>query len=478
MDAIKAAADVKIKTAEDAKKVTVKDGQSRTDFTDAKQPGLVLRVSSSGRKTWTVAYWSRQGAGAMRRMTVGEFPAMSLAKARDKARSIIGQAAKGEDPQAAKVEKRKAAKAEAEQAPARTFAAVVEDYYQRYQIGEAGNTSAKQARDTMLTKCKVWHRRAVDTITAPQIGKLLEGIRDSGHGYGANMLYRHLRHFFGWCARPDVGYIDTSPMAKMSPPFKDTKPRDRFYTPEEIGALWRAASRLTVYESAYLRALLMTGKRKTALSAMRHGEIGPDGWWRPTDAKDKGKKLHMPIPLPGPALKIVRALPKIEGNDFIFPGRNKGSHLSPTGPLQRKIKAASGVEDFGFHAVRHSLVTHLTDLRVPGNAARRFTDHAQISDAHERHYSHSELEIVTEQAAETWGRFVKLAARPLVYRAVRAYLDCEDVPEGEERREERGRRNFDYCQAIQRGGKEWITWVRGVARPAREGTKVVPFRAR
>jgi hypothetical protein len=56
----------------------------------------VLRVTPGGVKTWAVLYsYGRR----KRRLTLGEFPAIKLAKARELALDAIARVAQGRDPQ-------------------------------------------------------------------------------------------------------------------------------------------------------------------------------------------------------------------------------------------------------------------------------------------------------------------------------------------------------------------------------------------
>src|SRR5580704_10892528 len=62
---------------------------------DDEQRGLGVRVTASGSKTYLAQYnWH----GEKRRIPLGYCNAVSLAKARDAARSIMGDVAKGIDP--------------------------------------------------------------------------------------------------------------------------------------------------------------------------------------------------------------------------------------------------------------------------------------------------------------------------------------------------------------------------------------------
>ena len=75
----------------------------RLEVLDAKMPGLALRITPSGHKSWTVVW--HQGRQA-RRHAIGVYPALTLATAREKARQVLAGLARGEDPIAARTEAR------------------------------------------------------------------------------------------------------------------------------------------------------------------------------------------------------------------------------------------------------------------------------------------------------------------------------------------------------------------------------------
>src|SRR5437762_11836178 len=66
--------------------------------------GFGVRVSCGGKRAFVVRY---RAGRRLRRLTIGPYPAKSLAEARREARSILGQAAAGAHPAHAKHERRK-----------------------------------------------------------------------------------------------------------------------------------------------------------------------------------------------------------------------------------------------------------------------------------------------------------------------------------------------------------------------------------
>ena len=76
---------------------SLKPGKKPREYRDALQPGLVLRVEASGRKTWVCRYTF---GGRERRFSIGQFPAVKLGAARAEAERKRGSASLGTDPQA------------------------------------------------------------------------------------------------------------------------------------------------------------------------------------------------------------------------------------------------------------------------------------------------------------------------------------------------------------------------------------------
>ncbi|OHC26288.1 MAG: hypothetical protein A2Y50_07235 [Pseudomonadales bacterium RIFCSPLOWO2_12_59_9] len=76
------------------------ESEKRSVYHDTKQPGLQLRVTSSGSKTFSV--FARVAGGKPERITLGRFPAISPETARKKAKEVVAQLAQGESVNAEK----------------------------------------------------------------------------------------------------------------------------------------------------------------------------------------------------------------------------------------------------------------------------------------------------------------------------------------------------------------------------------------
>src|SRR5262245_50605501 len=74
--------------------------RGQTEVFDKGYPGLALRVSYGGGKAWGMFY---RYDGRLRRLTLGHYPAMSLASAREAWRETRRLVAMGQDPAPAKI---------------------------------------------------------------------------------------------------------------------------------------------------------------------------------------------------------------------------------------------------------------------------------------------------------------------------------------------------------------------------------------
>jgi hypothetical protein len=95
----------------------------RSGCLDKDVPGLCLRITETGHKSWGLYY---RFAGRQQRLSLGRLAALSLKQARKKARSALNDVAEKRNPFTAKIEERNA----------ETFKAITEEYIDAIQRGE------------------------------------------------------------------------------------------------------------------------------------------------------------------------------------------------------------------------------------------------------------------------------------------------------------------------------------------------------
>lgn len=99
--------------------------ERRQEIPDDLCTGPYLTIQPSGKKGWQVRY--RHG-GTHRRMSLGQYPVLTLADARTSAREVLAEASEGKDP----AEALRAAKAPKPEADRDRIRSLIEQYDRRH----------------------------------------------------------------------------------------------------------------------------------------------------------------------------------------------------------------------------------------------------------------------------------------------------------------------------------------------------------
>jgi integrase len=352
---------------------------------DLGYPGLALRVGHGGAKSFELFY--RTG-GKLRRETLGRWPQITLADARDAWRKTRERISKGEDPSS-----RNGAKA-----PAMLFERVVEDWLKRDQSKNKAISLYQVTKSVESDLLPAWRGKRVDEITKRDIIELLDSITDRGAPLMARRVRASVRRFFRWCIERDILEID--PTAAM-PRVGNGKSRERVLTDDELAKVWRAA--LGPF-GAVTRLLVLTGARREEMAQLRWSEI--DGATIKLEGdRTKTGAPHI-IPLSAVAQALLHSLPRIAGSDFVFT-------ISGTKPIsgwsrpKAKLDAKSGVTDWRIHDLRRTVATGMERLGVTRQTVEAVLGHTSgsrggIVGVYQRHDYAAEKRA----ALEAWGTYV------------------------------------------------------------------------
>ena len=228
-------------------------GQS--DVFDQGFPGFALRLSHGGRKSWTFHY--RIG-GRLKRITLGTYPALSLAEAREEWRKARTQAQSGKDP----------ATARKLDSGATDFKNVAEEWLRRDQARRRSHDSVKRSIDK--DAMPAWQYRSVLEIGRRDVLDVIDAVVDRGSPIMARRLHAHLHRLFRWCV--GRGIIPTNPMADMPKPGAETK-RDRVLSDAELKTVWKACDKIGWPFGPAIQLLILTGARRQEIGALRWSEI-------------------------------------------------------------------------------------------------------------------------------------------------------------------------------------------------------------
>jgi integrase len=324
-----------------AKKVeSIKASHQRQEIPAGPPGGLMLIVHPSGKKVWALRYRYR---GVPAKYTLGDYPVISLARARQKAVEALADLDRGIDPR----------EKPAEGADAVT--AVAEEWMKR----KVARTRTAHEVDRMLRKeiVEPWKKKRVSEIEKPDVLRVLDAIVDRGAPVTANRVLSIMKRWFGWAK--ERGYIETSPVADIKRPTVE-KSRDRVLSEDEVRAVWTAAETLDYPHGPFLRMVILTAQRRTEVASMRWSHIDEDKalWTLPAESTKAGR-VH-DVPLSSAAMEILKGLPRFANGDHVFTHNGGGRHMRTYYEAKQAVDAAiagAKLARWTIHDLRRSAAT-------------------------------------------------------------------------------------------------------------------------
>lgn len=368
----------------------IKPGESRREIADAVLPGLYLVVQPSGARSFAVR---TRIADKPVKLTLGPWPAIDLAKARELARAKLQAVASGVDP--------RAAEREAKEAESRTVAAVCKDWLRRDQ---ADNRDVDEVR------------RIMDREVLPYVGKLqIEDVRKRDliavidrvadrAPVRANRVLAHTKRLFRWAAGRDL--IENSPAATIEKPTAE-KARDRVLSGGELVEIWHAAGRVGGPFGAGVKLLMLTGARYAEIFEAKWSEISGNALRLPAD-RSKSKEGRT-IWLSKQAMEIVDALPRFVDCEWLLTISGK-SRLVASGDYKARLDkelVEAALPAWRLHDLRRSVSTGLQQLGVRLEVNEAVLGHISGSRAgvvgiYQRH----RFEAEAAEALRRWGEHI------------------------------------------------------------------------
>jgi hypothetical protein len=173
---------------------------------DDEQRGLAVRVTGGGGKTFLVQYGI---GGDKRRVPIGSCSAISLAAARDAARGILGDVARGRDPAAERKAALLAAKRKAE---ASTLAALIEQWEALHLAGKRSNYATAAVQTIRRVFARELGRPAAD-LNRASVVRTLDSLATDGKAQMAGMAARYGSALYGWAVKR--GSVETNPFGRL-----------------------------------------------------------------------------------------------------------------------------------------------------------------------------------------------------------------------------------------------------------------------
>jgi integrase len=359
------------------------------DYFDDSLPGFGLRVSAGGRRAWVLLY--RHGT-LKRRLTLGPYPDLPLAAARDKARDHLREVAHGRDPAAEKAAGRKA----------ETFEELALDYLERY----AKKRKRSWRKDELALARDLLPRFATlkaKAISRRDINRLLDSIVDRGAPIQANRTFEILRRIFNWGIERDI--VAVNPCRGIRAPGEE-RARDRVLSEDELRAVWNALAPEQDRIAAMFKLRLLTAQRGGEVATIRRRDLDLQGAWWTIPAEFSKNGLAHRVPLVPQAVEIIKATlgltapePKAGDDAWLFPSPISDGPLVNDWKAVARIRKRSGVE-FRPHDLRRTGASLMTGMGISRLTVSKILNHAEssITAVYDRHSYDAEK----RQALEAW----------------------------------------------------------------------------
>jgi integrase len=397
-------------TAERVASFQCEPGKQQSILWDAKTPGLGLRVTAAGARSFI---FETRLEGKTLRITIGDVRTWTVVKAQAEATRYKADTDRGIDPRQVRAE-HLATQAEARASAAAdelrdsiTLAAVWSVYvaertphWGEHQISahrkiiQAGGE--KRKRSPKLTEpgplASLAGIRLVDLTSARvEAWAKLEALARPSSG---RLAMRLLKACLNWCAvHPNYAAVVTTNAAK-SAKARETlgKPKVKhdLLQREQLAAWFEAVRRIgNPVIAAYLQTLLLVGARREEVAGLRWDDI--DFQWGSMKLGDKVEDFRM-VPLTPYVSHLLAALPR--RNEWVFssPSAESGRLAEPR-IAHNEAVAAAGLPHLTLHGLRRSFATLSEWTETPAGIAAQIQGHAP-QGVREQNYIRRPLDLL------------------------------------------------------------------------------------
>jgi integrase len=312
------------------------------EYFDQRMPGLVLRVSARGTKSWNAVY---RHHGHARRLTIGRYPIITL----DDARS------RGIDPSGVRADKL-------------TFAELASIFVE----GHVRKLRCARQVERLIEREIVvaWKNRPANSITRRDVALLVADVAERAPVL-ANRVLATTRRLFGWAIAQ--GLLETNPCDQVERPTFE-RPRERVLASAELRALWQAFDSIDPSWATLFRLCLLTGQRVGEVLSMRWSDIDGDWWIVPSTTAKNGMSHR--VPLSPRALQVLLETPR-RGENVFCASNAPSRHLRGYRKAFKRACALVGVVAARPHDLRRTAASMMTSMGASRIVVGHILNHAE-----------------------------------------------------------------------------------------------------
>ena len=325
--------------------------------------GLYLEISPAGGKLWRLKY---RFNGKEKRLALGIYPDVSLARAREKRHEARSLLADGNDPS----ENRKAQKAARADRAANSFEVVAREWFAKFKPNWVEAHSDKVIRRLERDMFPWIGAKPIADVGAPDLLACLRRIENRGTVETAHRALQSCGQIFRYAVA--TGRAPRDPTGDLRGALSTVKGTHlaSITEPTAVGGLLRACD---AYQGSFVTKCAL---RLAPLVFVRPGELRNAEWaeinleraeWNIPAVRMKMREPHL-VPLSTQALAILRELQVVTGEGrYVFPGaRTNGRPMSDNAilaALRRMGFAKDEMSGHGFRAMARTILDEVLGVR-------------------------------------------------------------------------------------------------------------------
>ncbi len=242
-------------------------------------------------------------------------------------------------------------------------------------------------------------------INRRHLASLVESISSKSPSV-AIQVRSSLSALYSWAVQPPREYVETN-IVRDTPRPPKPKPRERYLTGSEAGALWQKLQ-AAEGDSSMIRCLqfaLLVGCRISEASGMAANEVDDD-WWTIPAERNKGKRAHR-VFLTETAKALIG-----EKKGMIFPSERTRRQFDTASfaAWLRKNKHFD-LEKFSCHDFRRTLASGLASLKVSQDVVAAVLGH-KLQGVTAEHYIRHKYDDEKQTALKCWEAYLLKCAQP------------------------------------------------------------------
>jgi integrase len=390
--------------------VDVRDAKPRDkDFKLTDGAGLYLLVKKNGTKCWRLAY---RYLGKQKTLSMGTYPAISLAQARDERHKAKKLMAEGKDPGREKQVK----KDEEKRTVANTFTGLAEEWF-KLQLDSWAPSTAKKRRATLDNYLlPSLGRLPLSEIDTYELLKCLRVLEEKGTIETAHNTRQVLNQIFRYGKQTRRVEINPATDLEGALKKKQVQHKPAIIEPAKFGEM---LVKIDAYEGSFIiRTMLQIAplvfQRPGEVAAMEWSELDLDNqlWNVPVSKlKQRNKREDdLLVPLCHQAVELLKSIKQLSGSyRYVFPNhRDKDLHASPESPnLALRIIGYCTETEHCFHGFRASARTMLDErLEFPSHLIEAQVGHA-VKDTLGRAYNRTKHLVQRQAMIQQWADYLE-----------------------------------------------------------------------